>query len=154
MSENQEQKSQPNNTKAGDAQNRQITVDGGMMVVQEVRKVELKKGLNIVQAEGVPNNVNKSSIMALIRSDTPGSVKSKTFRPAERVTPQRIFDELMQAGAKVDVNYTTPHRLQTYNANRIICGTPNEFAMARPNGETMICRNPEAIHTKHPLREL
>ncbi|MBX9877970.1 MAG: hypothetical protein K2Y22_05880 [Candidatus Obscuribacterales bacterium] len=151
MSENQEQKSQPNNTKAGDAQNRQITVDGSMMVVQEVRIVQLKKGCNIIQAEGVPNNVDKSSIMCLTRSAKQGTIKSKSFRPAERMTAQRALDELK--GCEVLVHYTTPFKLQTYNGI-VVAGNSEELVLARPNGVTMIAKRPEAISATKTLRDV
>lgn len=151
MSESIQHNSESSN-KTGEAEKRQITVDGGMMIVQEVRKASLKKGCNIIQAEGVPNGVDKETIMCRIRTKNPIVIKSKTFRPAEKMTPQRALDELK--GHDVLVYYTTPFKLQTYDG-KVVCGNSDELLLTRPiSGDTMIAKRPEAIISKQKLRDL
>lgn len=152
MTESKQHNTESNNNKAGDAQERQITVHAdSMIVVQEVRKAVLKKGCNVVQAEGVPNNVDISSIMFGMRAEKPCRIVSKAFRAAETMTGQRALNELK--GQEVFLHYTTPFKLQTYNGI-LLNADRDEVVLARPNNETMIAQRPEAISSKMKLKDL
>lgn len=154
MTESNQHTPESNNAKASDARNRQITVNDSMTLMQECRKATLKKGCNIVQAEGVPNNVDISSIMLGIRSEKACRIVSKSFRAAESMNAQRALNELK--GTEVFVHYTTPFKLQTYNGI-LLGGNAEELVLERfgVNGrETMVAKRPEAISSKQRLKNL
>jgi|GEM_PF-4541513 len=146
MSESIQHNEESTNSKAGEATNRQITVDDNMTLMQELRSATLKKGCNVIQAEGVPNNVDLSSVMLAIRAEKPLRIVSKSYRAAETMNRHRAINEFK--GSYVHLQYTTPFKLQTYDGTLLFVDG-DHIGIERPEGDTMIARCPEAITVKN-----